>query len=138
MFKATQAIYQALKQEDGLKVFTDETEHTSRVWLQFSIKNGGSYRISFINSDDDSDTEIRVYSLISADEEHRSKLLPVLNKLNCQYRFVKFTCDDDGDVNLEYDYPIRSNPATSAMEMVIRIVKIIDQAYPELMRVMWN
>ena len=138
MYKMTKAIYEVLKKEENLKVFTEEYEDRSDVWLQFGIKNGGSYRIRFISNDDDNDVAVRIYSLLSVEESHRDKILPAINTLNRKYRFVKFVMDNDGDVNVEYDFPVTSpNPAASAKELVIRIVKIVDDSYPVLMRAMW-
>lgn len=138
MFKMTRAIYDELKKDSNLKVFTDEHNDSSNVWLQFGIKNGGSYRIRFISKDDDNDVAVRVFSMLTVDENHRDKVLPALNKLNARFRYVKFVLDDDGDVNLEYDYLVRDpDPAASAREIVIRIVKIVDDAYPEIMRAIW-
>ena len=139
MFKMTTAIYNALKKDGDLKVFTEEYEKSSEVWLQFGIKNGGSYRIKFISRDDDNDVAVRVFGIISVEEDQKEKLLPALNELNNKYRFMKFVLDDDGDVNMEYDYPLRDpDPAASAQEMVIRIVKMVDDAYPLLMRRLWS
>ena len=73
------------------------------------------------------------------DDTQKAKILEALNALNVKYRYVKFCCDNDGDVNIEYDYPVRSeNPENSAEEIVIRFVKIIDDAYPQLMHALWN
>ena len=138
MYKMTRLIYDELIRTNGLKVFTDESEHSSQVWLQFGIKNGGSYRIRFISNNDSNDVAVRVFGLITVKEESQAKVLPVLNKLNARFRYVKFVMDEDGDINLEYDYPLHCpNPAASAEELIIRIVKIIDTAYPDLMRAMW-
>ena len=138
MFKMTQLIYETLKQDDGLKVFTDESDTSSSVWLQFGIKNGGSYKIKFISTDNDNDVAVRVFALLSVDDSQRDKLLPAINELNSKYRFVRFWVDEDGDVNIGYDYPMHCpNPASSARELIIRIVKIVDDAYPLLMRAMW-
>lgn len=138
MYKMTNEIYAELKKDSDLKVFTEDHGSSSNVWLQFGIKNGGSYRIRFISKDDDNDVAVRVYGLVTVDEDHRDKVLPALNALNVKYRYVKFNLDKDGDVNLEYDYLVRCpDPAASAREIMIRIVKIVDEAYPELMRAMW-
>jgi len=143
MFKMTRVIQQVLENADAadakLKVFTEESETSSMVWLQFGIKNGGSYRIRFISRDDDNDVAVRVFGLISVDsEEQKAKVLPVLNRLNNEYRFIKFVMDKDGDVNLEYDYMADCpDPSASALEAVLRIVKMVDDTYPELMRAMW-
>lgn len=138
MYKMTREIYKELSKDSNLKVFTDETSSSSYVWLQFGIKNGGSYRIRFISRDDDHDVAVRVFSLVSVEPDCQNKILSTVNELNAQYRFVKFAMDDDGDINLEYDYPVSDpNPAASARELVIRISNIVDEAYPKLMRAMW-
>lgn len=139
MFAATKRIYNALKAKEGLKVFTEENEKSSEVWLQFPVKNGGNYRIKFISTDNDNDVAVRVFGLLRMDDTQKAKILEALNALNVKYRYVKFCCDNDGDVNIEYDYPVRSeNPENSAEEIVIRFVKIIDDAYPQLMHALWN
>ena len=138
IYKCTQAIHDTLKKDEDLKVFIDETENTSAAWLQFGIKNGGSYRIRFISTDDDNDVAVRVYSLLSVEGDQKEKVFPVLNTLNRKFRFVKFTMDDDGDINIEYDFPVSTvAPEKCAKEIVIRLVSIIDKAYPDLMRAMW-
>ena len=139
MFAATKRIYSAVKAKEGLKVFTEENEKSSEVWLQFPVKNGGNYRIKFISTDNDNDVAVRVFGLLRVDDTQKAKILEALNALNVKYRYVKFCCDNDGDVNIEYDYPVRSeNPENSAEEIVIRFVKIIDDAYPQLMHALWN
>jgi len=138
VYKCTKAIYETLKNDEGLKVFIDETDNTSAAWLQFGIKNGGSYRIRFISTDDDNDVAVRVYSLLSVEGDQKEKVFPVLNTINRKFRFVKFTMDDDGDINVEYDFPVSSPaPEKCAKEIVVRLVSIIDKAYPDLMRAMW-
>lgn len=139
MFRVSQMIYDALRQHDGLKVFTEETNSTSRVWLQFGIKNGGSYRIQFISTDNDCDVAVRIFDLISIDPQKVGKILVVINGLNCKYRYAKFTLTKDNNINVEYDYPVSGkHPEESALEMVIRLNKLVDDAYPELMHAMWS
>lgn len=139
IYQATRAIYDVLKNDEDLKVFIDEHDKASEAWLGFRVDNGPSYRIHFINNDNDNDTAVRVFALLNVDPEHKQKLLPVINDLNCRYRFVKIVCDSDGDVHLEYDYPVKcSSPAESCGEIVARFVKIIDDIYPDLMRAMWS
>ncbi len=139
MFKATRAIYDALSHVDGLKVFTDESDKLSSVWLQFGLKSGGNYRIRFISTDDGNDVSVRVIGLIRVEANQRADIINVLNELNRKYRYVKFVCDNDNDINVEYDFPTSaSNPAESALEMVLRVAKIIEEAYPEIMRTLWS
>ena len=139
LHQATRAIYDALCRVSGYKPFTEETDKFSEVWLQFALDSGGSYRIHFYSSDEDNDVEIRVWKLVSLQGDQRVRILPALNFLNNKYRFVKFVCDKDGDVNVEYDYPVHTiNPAASAAEMVRRFNNIIEESYPVLMKTIWG
>lgn len=139
MYQATRRINEVLKQATNFKVFTDENEKNSSVWVQFAIDNGPTYRIKFISTDDDNDVAVRVFSLVTVAEDKRIQLATVLNELNGKFRFVKFYIDSDGGINVEYDYPLRSSdPSESAEEMIVHFVKIIDDAYPVLMRAMWS
>lgn len=139
MHQATMAIYAELKKYENLKVFTDEGEKSSEVWLQFGIDNGGSYRIKFISIDEDNDVAVRVYSLLHVKEDKITSICKAINEINCRFRYVKFCCTEDGNVNVEYDFPVScSNPAESAREIITRLVRIIDEAYPLLMRAMWS
>ncbi len=138
MYRATRRIYEELRKDSGLKVFTEEVGNSSVAWLQFGVKNGGSYRIRFISKDDDNDVAVRIFGLIKVSDFQKSRLLPVINSLNSKYRYAKFVLDDDGDLNVEYDYLVRCpDPAASAREIVVRFVQIVDESYPELMRAMW-
>ena len=62
------------------------------------------------------------------------------NQLNRKYKFIKFTIDNDGDLSAQWDLP-DSVPSELvgkvAMEIVLRMFKIIDDAYPEVMKAVW-
>lgn len=137
MYQATEKIYEAIKETGKLKVFVEDGD-VSDVWLQFTVENGAPYRIHFLSNDEDNDVSMRVFSLVKVEEEKRDSVIQVLNELNVKYRYTKFVCDKDGDVNVEYDYPITgSNPAESAEEMVIRFAHIVSEAFPQIMRAVW-
>ncbi len=139
LFRMTQLIYDEMKSYDSdLKIFTEDHDQHSEVWMRFGIKNGGSYRIRYINGDDDNDTAVRVFGIVTLEQDQISKILPLINQLNNEYRYVKFICDNDGDINLEYDFPLNSvNTEKSAVEMMIRIVNIVDTVYPKIMQAIW-
>ena len=134
MHRMTMAIYDSLKYQSGLKVFTEKYGNSSYAWLQFVTKNGFEYQIRFISKDDDNDVAVRVFGLVNVKTSNRGRILQLINKLNGRYRFVKFVLDDDSDVNIEYDYLNRCpDPVASAEEIVVRIVNLVDETYPELM-----
>ena len=140
VYKMTKKIYDWLQEnKPSLKVFIDEREKSSNVWLQFGIKNGGSYRIRFISSDDDNDVSVRAYAIVSVDSAKRSKVLEAINTVNDKYRYAKFVIDEDNDINVEYDFPVRSNNVEKcASEILSRFVNIIDEAYPVIMRAVFG
>ncbi len=138
IYQATQSIYNTLRQVDGLKVFTEESDKNSRVWLQFGFDNSNaSYRIQFISKDNDNDVSLRVFSIVNVPAAKRSGMLMTLNEINNKYRFFKFALDSDGDVNMEYDFFVRSNASACAVEAVIRINDILKDVYPMLMKALW-
>ena len=140
MFNITRLIYDELKAEDpDLKIFTEEREDRSEVWLQFGIDNGGSYRIRFINTEDNNEVAVRVFGIASIAKDQIPRILPVINQLNAKYRFAKLVCDNDGDINLSYDFFAHSiHPEKCAMEVLVRVVDIIDDVYPAIMRALWG
>ncbi len=138
MFQATAAIYEALTQDGDLKVFTSDGEKSSEVWLAFNVKNGGNYRIRFISTGNDNSVAVRVFELLSVSEDKAEQIYKAINELNCKYRYAKFCCGENGNISVEYDYPLGcSNPSESAKEIIIRFVQIINEAYPVLMHALW-
>lgn len=134
MYKATQAIYDALTATGSLKgINTSDNGKMSAVSLPFSAPGGGSYTILFANTDDDTDTAVRVFKLFHVGMFKKAKALEACNELNNKFRYAKFVVDKDGDLNVEYDMTVRGcDPAAASLELVIRFSKIIEEAYPVL------
>ena len=138
MFKATQAIYDELKGKEGLKVFVEENERSSEVYLNFSLERGGGYRIRFISNDDDNDVKVRVYALAKVPKNKMTKVLKLVNQLNSEYRFLKFVVDDDDDLNVCYDFFVDAQRPELTVEVVIMCyVHMIDEVYPQIMSTIW-
>ncbi|MBQ7886275.1 MAG: YbjN domain-containing protein [Clostridia bacterium] len=136
--KATQEIYDALKAQ-GLKAFIEENGELSTVYAGFSMENGAPIQIRFISTDEDNDVAVRVTELMRVEAERVKTILPVLNRINNKYRYVKFILDGDNDIGVQYDLPLAGDHlGACAVEMIARFVKIIREAYPELMRTIWQ
>lgn len=116
--------------------------HFGDQWEIVAGVNGKSnvYELKFICKEDPNCAiAIRVFNLANVDESRTLQICQTLNRLNGKYRFVRFTLDSDNAVKVEYDVPVEtSDVGPYAMEMLLRIVSIIDDAYPELMRDLWN
>lgn len=110
------------------------------VQVGFPIENGPSITALYIARDDDNDIAIRVYGLIThIKKSKREQILEVINTCNSKYRFFKFYIDGDNDVNLEYDFLSESNNiGPMALEALVRISSILDEAYPLMMKVLYS
>lgn len=125
--------------DNGIKYRINETANTSAVEAGFSGKNAPNILVRFISTDDDNDVAARILSLVKVTDEKRPAVLEAINSLQRRFRYVNFTIDDDGDVHVGYDMPVRTtNVGDIAVEMFVRMVKIADDAYPVLMKAIWS
>lgn len=139
MHQSIQEIKNAFDQAD-LKCKVREVDNQ---WvLEAGIKGKQcSYDVLYISSDEkNNDVAVRIFGLVKYPKEKYSKALIMSNKLQSQYRFFKFTLDTrNGDFDISYDFPIETqNIGKCAVEMLIRIMKIIDDVYPDIMRSIWG
>lgn len=140
IFKATNLITQEMDKADIRYTVKDDEEH-SIVRVSFPVDNGPVASVYFISHNDNNDVSIRLLHLIDhIAEEKREKILATVNECNNLYRYVKFALDKDA-VNVEYDLPAKSMDdclGAQALEILIRLMKIVDKAYPVLMQAMWS
>ncbi len=69
----------------------------------------------------------------------RAAGIEVCNKVNNRWRWVTFCIDDDGDVAASIDaYVDEYNCGELCMNLVRRLVNIIDEAYPDFARALWS
>lgn len=106
--------------------------------MGMSTDSGAKVEYVIFPSGKESDVSMRIYGLVKTPENKRAAVLKACNELNSKYRYAKFDVDKDLDVNVEYDIA-RNNGALAetVMEIIVRFHKIIDDAYPMLMRTIW-
>jgi len=137
-FKATKAIAAAFD-EAGLKYSIIEPGGSSAVKAVFGGDNYDSATVHYISSDDDNDVKVVILSFVKVPASKREKVIMVLNDMNNKYRYLKFVMSEDNDVRVEYDFPLKiTNPGDVAVEILIRMMKILDDVYPELMKAIWS
>ena len=73
------------------------------------------------------------------EEAKKAKIYQVMSKLNDDFRWVKFSIDEnDNTVTASTDAVIRMDVAGEiCYELVFRMVNIVDDAYPEIMKALW-
>lgn len=73
------------------------------------------------------------------DDNKYAKGLIVCNAMNAQYRWAKFYLDDDRDVVAQCDAVVDEDTVgAECVELVLRMVNIIDETYPSFMKALWS
>lgn len=139
-FKATSLIAEAFEKND-ITFEVEETSSMEIVSAKFYIDGGPSVSERFISHDDGNDVDVRVTRLIyKVPEAKRSRVLEACNTLNYKIRHLKFVLDDDGDVNIEYDFPVNtpdSGVGEMAVEIFARTVRVLDNEFGVLMKAIY-
>ena len=117
--------------------YEDVREHVMKI--SFKGNNLTSIPI-FIYFDEDGDPVLSVKCWnITNFENHTDLAVTVCNELNEKYRWVKFYVDRDADIIAELDaYVDDQNCGPVCASLVRRMVSIVDDAYPVLMRALWG
>ena len=137
IYQATREIERAMKAQD-LHCSIHETSSSSIVEVGFNGKVAKKMTIRFISRDDDNDFAARCFAIVNVPEDKLTKLRRVVNGLNNEYRFLKFIIDEDNDLNLEFDFPVKGESVgPAAVEILIRTSNILDDCYPKLMSAIW-
>ena len=65
--------------------------------------------------------------------------LTVCNTLNRKYRWVKFCLSDEGSLSAEDDALLdETSCGEECLQLVQRMVNIVDEAYPTVMKAIWG
>lgn len=138
IYRASREIQDAFTAAD-LKCQITENGNNSIVRAGVSGQDT-EYTVLFISRDDDSDVAVRVYDLVKFNGSKLKSMERVANALNRQYRFVRFVVDkSDNTLGLEFDFPERTpDVGKSAVEIFIRIMKMVDDTYKEMMKAIWS
>ncbi|MBR0406896.1 MAG: YbjN domain-containing protein [Clostridia bacterium] len=92
----------------------------------------------FFFDQDGKSVTIRIFKLFIAPIDKRLQIMELVNQSNCEYRWVKFTMDQDGWVNLQADAIInKETSGVICMELMLRFMNIIDTTYPKFMHEIW-
>ena len=131
-FNATNHIAETFEKHD-VKFQVINMHGQEEVLAGFSVDNGPKVIMKFISRDNDNDVAARIFGLVSnTPKEKRPRVMEACNILNRKVRFMKFYVDTDGDINVEYDFPVRAGDdciGEMAFEIFIRSMRILDAEY---------
>lgn len=124
-------------QGQGIK-YQEVQENAIR--MRFDADNAGAVEL-VIFFDDSGDRHIHFLSpgIAKVSDDKFVPALMVANKLNGQYRWAKFSISDENRFDCEADAILDENSCgDECLELVIKLVKIVDNSYPEIMKVVWG
>ena len=106
----------------------------------FNMDNLSSIEILIVFDEDGNACRIWTHDFCRVPEDKRTDLLKTINKLNQHYRWVKFYINnEDGDIYVDMDAVIDMETCgEECEELVLRLCRIVDEAYPEIMKNMWS
>ena len=139
IFQATRTVQQAFL-TSGIKCSSADLANFSYVEAGFTGDNY-TVKIRFISEDNDNDVKMLTDNIAKFPKNKFANAYKLMNELSRKYKYVKFCVDDDGDVTAQYDFPIcLTNEAVGkvAVEIALRTAKIVDDAYPEIMKAIWQ
>jgi len=143
---AFEAIKAELDKQDmkyGEDVTEDGEEQIIRMRQQ--LDNGSVVSIAVVvteKGDTNDFIKIKYFGLVRLDENSDEKVFhEKLNEWNSQYRYVKFVVDDERDVVVDIDLPLDLHDGIfqpdSFMAMVGVGLQVLEEVYPELMKLRW-
>jgi hypothetical protein len=108
--------------------------------ITYNCDNVPSVRVVVIfDKDGDPLVALRVWSIAKVKEEKMPQALVACNDLNNKFRWVKFTVDSDLEFSAQMDAHVDAySCGEEVLSLVRRTVNIVDDAYPELMKVIWG
>ena len=82
---------------------------------------------------------IKCYSLGHFDDNTYANALITCNNANKHYRWVKFYLDPDNDAVACADAIVSENSVfDEILELIVRMINIVDEIYPEFMKARWS
>lgn len=140
-FHATKIIAKAFE-EHGAKFDVIAHHGMEQLVAGFPVRSGPNVIMRFISCDNDNDIKASIFGLISnTPEDKRHRLMEACNILNRKVRYMKFNVDSDGDINMEYDFPVSSGDdciGEMAFEIFVRAMSILDSEYDIFMKALYS
>ncbi len=102
--------------------------------------NNTTFKVRVISMESSNEIKIMSEDFAKVPPAKLSNAYELICDLNSKYRFAKFTIDKNGGICAQWDM-VDNIPFVAigkvAIEIVLRMWNIIDDAYPEIMKMLW-
>lgn len=140
-FNATNLIAETFEKH-GVKFDVVSHHGSEQLLAAFSVDCGPNVIMRFISRDNDNDVAARIFGLITnTPTEKRARVMEACNVLNHKIRYMKFYLDTDGDINVEYDFPMHSPDngiGEMAFEIFARMMHVLNSEYSIFMKALYS
>lgn len=137
MGKMAAKVVASFMESKGIKSIAMLKEDLLRIGWDFE---GGSMDIFLKFDESDTHVHLEGINFIKVPEGKYDAMYKVLNECNDQYTHVKFVLDtQEGQLNARDDDVIQLDSCgEECFELMIRMLKVVEAAYPKFMKVMWS
>lgn len=129
-------------EKHGAKFDVVSNHGSEQLLAGFSVDCGPNVIMRFISCDNDNDVAVRIFGLIAnTPAEKKARVMEACNVLNHKIRYMKFYLDIDGDINVEYDFPVHSPDngiGEMAFEIFVRTMQILNSEYSIFMKALYS
>jgi hypothetical protein len=122
-------------QAQGVKV-NELKEDLLRAGFGFE---GGSMDIFFKFDDEDKHVHLEGINFLKLQKSKYDSMYRVVNECNATYNHVKFVLDEENEQIVARDDDViqLDSCGPECFELMIRMVQIVQDAYPKLMKALW-
>lgn len=115
----------------------DNEKAQGLIMRNYSEDNDFILVITYIFDENGEGVNIRAFSICKV-KSVSEKLLEKINEINNTYRWICLFIDDD-NISARCDaYLDENNAAQICFRYAVRLVTIIDEIYPQLMKLIWS
>ncbi len=120
--------------------YADPADH-SVIQIPFG---GGDYSFNNVTitvdfDEDGESAQLATSPIVHCPGDRTDQLLPILNECNLTLRWAKFYLDDNNDIIADTDVVFgESDAGFAVVESVMLAASVIDDAYPQIIKGIWN
>lgn len=132
-------IVTAYLDSQGIK-YLNSVDHPSRISLLFNTDNIPQITVNvFFDEQDKPNVQFVGYDIVKFNEENLIKGLKICNELNMEYRWLTFYINDTHSLVVNADALYNTeNCGEISLSYILKMVNIVDQAYPKIMKNLWT
>ena len=123
----------------GIK-YLNSVDQPSRISLLFNTDNIPQITVNvFFDEQDKPNVQFVGYDIVKFNEENLIKGLEICNELNMEYRWLTFYINDTHSLVVNADALYNTeNCGEISLSYILKMVNIVDQAYPKIMKNLWT